>query len=116
MMLHNIIKCVRICFMVALLFANRESMVSGQQNPPKYVPPETRILFIFDASQSMAGTWQKETKIAIARNVLIHIIDSLEQLPNVKMAFAYTDIRVRFLRKIAMIPNLKCHLQKIMLR
>ena len=34
----------------------------------------------------MAGTWQKETKIAIARKVLIHIIDSLEQLPNVKMA------------------------------
>jgi Ca-activated chloride channel family protein len=72
--------------MVALLFANRESRVSGQQNPPKYQPPETRILFIFDASQSMAGTWQKESKMAIARKVLIHIIDSLEQLPNVRMA------------------------------
>lgn len=57
-----------------------------QNNPPKYQAPETRILFIFDASQSMAGTWQKETKIAIARKVLIHIIDSLAQLPNVKMA------------------------------
>ncbi len=56
------------------------------QAPPKYKPPETRILFIFDASQSMAGTWQKETKISIARRVLIDIIDSLEQLPNVKMA------------------------------
>jgi Ca-activated chloride channel family protein len=60
--------------------------MSGQQSPPKYTPPETRILFIFDASQSMAGMWQKETKIAIARRVLIHIIDSLQQLPNVKMA------------------------------
>jgi Ca-activated chloride channel family protein len=58
----------------------------AQTNPPKYKPPETRILFIFDASQSMGGMWQKETKIAIARKVLIHIIDSLEQLPNVKMA------------------------------
>ncbi len=56
------------------------------QAPPKYQPPETRILFIFDASQSMGGIWQKESKISIARNVLIHIIDSLEQLPNVKMA------------------------------
>jgi Ca-activated chloride channel family protein len=34
----------------------------------------------------MVGTWQKETKIAMARKVLIHIIDSLEQLSNVKMA------------------------------
>ena len=58
----------------------------SQVNPPKYVPPDTRILFIFDASQSMAVTWQKETKIAIARRVLINIIDSLEKLPNVKMA------------------------------
>ncbi|MBN1144582.1 MAG: VWA domain-containing protein [Bacteroidales bacterium] len=85
-MLHNIIKCFRICLMVALLFATRESRVSGQPNLPKYQPPETRILFIFDASQSMAGTWQKESKIAIARKVLIHIVDSLEQLPNVRMA------------------------------
>jgi Ca-activated chloride channel family protein len=72
--------------MVALVFTIQESLIHGQQNPPKYQPPETRILFIFDASQSMAGTWQKESKIAIARKVLIHIIDSLEQLPNVKMA------------------------------
>jgi Ca-activated chloride channel homolog len=58
----------------------------AQNNPPKYQPPKTRILFIFDASQSMAATWQKETKIAIARRVLINIIDSLENLPNVQMA------------------------------
>lgn len=60
--------------------------VKSQNNPPKYQPPETRILFIFDASQSMAATWQKESKISIARRVLIHIIDSLEHLPNVNMA------------------------------
>jgi Ca-activated chloride channel family protein len=52
----------------------------------KYKPPDTRILFIFDASQSMMGYWQKNKKIDIARKVLIHMIDSLEQLNNVKMA------------------------------
>ena len=52
----------------------------------KYEPPETRILFIFDASQSMAGKWEKETKISIAQKVLIHIIDSLEGLDNIQMA------------------------------
>jgi Ca-activated chloride channel family protein len=74
-------------------FAFTQALVSlivcfsvSSQIPPHYQPPETRILFIFDASQSMAGTWQKEPKINIARKVLIHIIDSLEQLPNVRMA------------------------------
>ena len=75
----------RFSFMASLfllLFYN----AYGQTQPPKYVPPETRILFIFDASQSMGGTWEKETKMAVARKVLIHIIDSLEQVPNVKLA------------------------------
>ncbi len=60
--------------------------LQAQTSPPKYQPPETRILFIFDASQSMAVTWQKQSKIAIARKVLINIIDSLEHVPNVQMA------------------------------
>lgn len=76
----------RCCFIVALVSFSISYSGKSQTNAPKYQIPETRILFIFDASQSMAGTWQKETKIAIARKVLIHIIDSLEQLPNVKMA------------------------------
>jgi Ca-activated chloride channel family protein len=59
---------------------------TAQVAKAKYIPPETRILLIFDASQSMAGKWEKETKINIARNVLIHIIDSLEKLNNVQMA------------------------------
>ena len=74
------------CFIAALLLMISGYAVKGQQYPPKYQPPETRILFIFDASQSMAGTWQKETKISIARRVMIHIVDSLEQVPNVQMA------------------------------
>ncbi len=60
--------------------------ITAQVARAKYQPPETRILLIFDASQSMAGKWEKETKINIARNVLIHIIDSLEKLDNVQMA------------------------------
>ncbi len=79
-------KLFRFCFMAAMTALCFCITGKAQNNPPKYKPPETRILFIFDASQSMAGTWQKETKIAIARRVLIHIIDSLEQVPNVKMA------------------------------
>jgi len=75
--------------MVALFVSCLFVPVNSQSQPPRYQPPETRILFIFDASQSMAGMWQKETKVAIARNVLIHIIDSLEQISNVKMALRF---------------------------
>lgn len=73
-------------FMVLVCSGIATNGVLFGQAPPKYKPPETRILFIFDASQSMGGIWQKETKVNIARRVLIDIIDSLEQLPNVKMA------------------------------
>lgn len=56
------------------------------QDIPRYEPPDTRILFIFDASQSMAGYWEKNRKIDIARRTLINIIDSIENLTNVSMA------------------------------
>lgn len=72
-------------FVILLVFISLLG-VNGQTAKPNYEPPETRILFIFDASQSMAGKWEKETKIAIAQKVLIHIIDSLESLENVQMA------------------------------
>ncbi|HRW63500.1 MAG TPA: VWA domain-containing protein [Bacteroidales bacterium] len=56
------------------------------QNQPKPDPVVTRILFIFDASQSMYGTWNSDKKINIARTYLIKMIDSLEQVKNVQMA------------------------------
>lgn len=52
----------------------------------KPTPPTSRILFVFDASQSMYGTWGSGKKINIARNYLIQIIDSLEQMDNIQMA------------------------------
>jgi Ca-activated chloride channel family protein len=46
----------------------------------------TRILFIFDASNSMNGQWQSGKKIDIARNILIKLVDSLEQTESIQMA------------------------------
>ncbi len=48
--------------------------------------PSSRILFIFDASYSMAGSWEGETKINVARKVLVEMVDSIAQLENVEMA------------------------------
>lgn len=62
------------------------SINAGAQPDKKPEPPTTRILFIFDASQSMYGTWGKNKKITIARKYLIQLIDSLEKTDNVQMA------------------------------
>lgn len=79
-------KAVRfILFTILLMIVNIKGQ-SQYTTPPKYVPPNTRILFIFDASQSMMAYWESDRKIHIARKVLISIIDSLEGLDNVEMA------------------------------
>ena len=49
-------------------------------------PPLTRILFIFDASQSMLAMWDSDQRITIAQDLLIDLVDSLQHNPNVQMA------------------------------
>jgi Ca-activated chloride channel family protein len=64
-------------FLAAFLFS---------QPKPETKPPLTRILFVFDASNSMSGMWDSDMKINIARRILINMIDSLQDLENVQMA------------------------------
>lgn len=64
-----------------LFYANLNAQTRGIKNLPK-----TRILFVFDGSQSMYGYWNSDKKITIARNMLIELVDSLEKVPNVEMA------------------------------
>jgi Ca-activated chloride channel family protein len=46
----------------------------------------TRILFIFDASNSMNGKWEGATKIIRAREILNEAITELEGTPNLEIA------------------------------
>lgn len=46
----------------------------------------TRILFIFDASNSMNGKWEGATKIVRAREILTAAIKDLEGVPNLELA------------------------------
>lgn len=46
----------------------------------------TRILFIFDGSQSMRAMWEGRRKVQIARQYLIHLVDSLRDAQNLQMA------------------------------
>jgi len=50
-------------------------------------PPLTRILFIFDCSQSMFARWQSDTKINIAQKLLSSMLDSLKDVENLELAF-----------------------------
>lgn len=61
----------------------------GAQNQPPIVQkttPVTRILFIFDASQSMLGRWQSDTKFNIAKRIISEMLDSIANLKNTEFA------------------------------
>ena len=67
------------------LFLNVASIsVWGQAKSPE--KPLTRILFLFDASQSMYGRWESDTKFEVAKRILTDITDSLQKIPNVETA------------------------------
>jgi Ca-activated chloride channel family protein len=48
--------------------------------------PLTRILFVFDASQSMYGRWQSDTKFNIASRLFVNILDSLKDVRHLQIA------------------------------
>lgn len=77
-MLNSIAK-----YFILLLFIG--SSCYGQSNGKKLQVPQTRILFIFDASQSMYGLWEESRKIKIARDILVQMVDSLDKIDNVQL-------------------------------
>lgn len=77
----------RVIFILSIILGLLLSTAKPQSHTaamPDHVT--TRILFIFDASNSMWGDWQSDKKIHIANRLLCNMIDSLEQYPNVELA------------------------------
>ncbi|MGM0497584.1 MAG: vWA domain-containing protein [Bacteroidota bacterium] len=72
-------------YYTALVFILLIITISGFGQDSKSQMPKSRILFIFDGSQSMEGYWEEERKIKIARDYLIQMIDSLDGIGNVEM-------------------------------
>jgi len=56
------------------------------QNQEEENQEQTRILFVFDASQSMYGRWNYQQKIYAAQNILSNFLDSLAQFDNIQVA------------------------------
>ena len=66
--------------MALLLFTGSFSAVAQKKQEPV-----NRILFIFDASQSMLGRWQSGRKIDIAKKLLSNMVDSLKDIENLEI-------------------------------
>jgi Ca-activated chloride channel family protein len=73
----SVFKNIALLFTFLLSFAFAEAQTT---------PQKTRILFVFDASQSMYGRWDNGQKIQIATRLLREIIDSLKSAENVEVA------------------------------
>ena len=72
-------------FILFSTFANAQNKIN--KDPENDQPATlTRILFIFDASQSMFGRWQSDTKISIAQKLLSNMLDSLRDVKNLELA------------------------------
>jgi len=63
-------------------------MINNDSVKAQYIKEKktTRILFIFDASNSMNGIWESGKKIKIARELLIKLVDSLEKIESTQLA------------------------------
>jgi len=68
--------------LLVILFSTYVTLGYSQDKKAKQL---TRILFVFDASQSMYGRWQSDMKINIAQKILSEILDSLKTAENVEL-------------------------------
>ncbi|MGE5383953.1 MAG: hypothetical protein ACM3PX_11045, partial [Omnitrophica WOR_2 bacterium] len=57
-------------------------LVGQNNNVQPKEEPLTRILFVFDGSQSMYGRWQSDMKINIAKKLMSNLLDSLSNFKN----------------------------------
>ncbi len=87
------IRSILFCLFFFVLTGGSSGQGRGQ-NEEK--PPLTRILFVFDASQSMFARWQSDMRINIARNLLIELLDSLEHIDHTQFALRVYGHQKRF--------------------
>jgi Ca-activated chloride channel homolog len=82
----QIMRRVRGCFLFLVLLIPLFSLGQQKQAEQEKPKPVTRILFVFDASQSMYGRWQSDTKFNIASRLFVNILDSLKTVKNLELA------------------------------
>ncbi|KAF0194807.1 MAG: uncharacterized protein FD166_3328 [Bacteroidetes bacterium] len=72
---------------ILLLIVLFPMVIEAQTGPDKpKTEPLSRILFVFDGSQSMFGKWQSDVKINIAKKLMSNLLDSLATFDNLQIA------------------------------
>ena len=84
------LKAVSILFFVFTLFTASFALAQTKPEEP------TRILFLFDASQSMFAGWQSGMKIDVAKRLMSELLDSLNKVPNLELALRVYGHQKRF--------------------
>lgn len=73
-------KYISVFVLLGLLFGFSSKSIAQTQKQT------VRILFVFDASQSMLGKWNQNRKIDVSTRLLTEIVDSLKPLKHVELA------------------------------
>lgn len=76
----------RILLSLILLLLLSPAVIAQKQTFKEKAKPTTRLLFLFDASQSMYGRWQSDMKINIAQKLLSNLLDSLAFVDHLEIA------------------------------
>lgn len=71
--------------LVVLNFFYTTAQVTITEKEKPKPKPTTRILFVYDASQSMLGTWQSDRKISIASKLMSELLDSLKNITDLQL-------------------------------
>lgn len=70
-------------YKILIFFAFLSCSVNAQQVSQR---PLTRLLFIFDFSNSMNATWETSSRITIAKRLISNAVDSLKNVKDVEIA------------------------------
>ncbi len=81
-----IIRNIKYCFLIVVFLTSIKAYTQFSQEDKERIPT-TRILFVFDGSQSMYARWQSDIKINIAQKLLSKILDSLRNVEHLELAF-----------------------------
>ncbi|MDD3878217.1 MAG: VWA domain-containing protein [Bacteroidales bacterium] len=85
--LLNVFNLTKYFILSIIILLSFTQVLNAQRVREQEMPePKTRILFVFDASQSMFGRWQSDMRINIARRLLSNLLDSLRGVENLELA------------------------------
>jgi len=81
----NISRAIGIFCIITTIIISCSNTYAQKRNTDD--PLLTRILFVFDGSQSMYGHWKTGQKIKVAQSLLSDLLDSIAFRPDVELAF-----------------------------